>query len=111
MADWLIYIDYPPRLDIVLALVIWGGIFYAYGRQRLSIFRQAAFSASLAIVSAYLYNMWSIAGLISLDSLIKMILATYFGQIFLYYLGALALAWALNSLLASGSKKGIFRGR
>ncbi len=110
MDSWLPYFDLPPRADIVLAVSLWACVVHFFIRRALSSYRLALIATGLALLSAFLYRLWSQAGHLSPDSLLSMILATYFGQILEYYLIAFLLLAVLGSLFKRNKQKGIFKG-
>jgi hypothetical protein len=111
MDNWFSYFDFPPKADIVLALIIWVSAVYFFLRLSVSLYRLAAIATGLALLSVFLYRLWSQAGHLSLDSLVSMVLATYFGQIFEYYIIAFLLLAVITSVFGRNKQKGIFKGR
>ena len=111
MDNWLLYFDFPPKVDIVIALILWVSVAHFFMLQSFSRYRLALMATGLAFVSAFLYRLWSQAGYLSLDSLLSMILATYFGQILEYYIVAFLLLAVFASVFKRNKQKGIFKGK
>lgn len=111
MVNWSPFFDYPPRADILVAVVIWTSALYIFLRIYMSSYRLAFIATVLSLFSAFIYRLWTQSGYVSLDSLLTMIMSTYFGQILEYYVIALLITKLISSVFKGSNRKGIFKGR